>query len=188
MVWIINFPSYYSPQLFQNDAYCMIDTAVIDCSVDLNTPYQLIVSNSPKMTNAGVAYTISVIGLASPRNLYTNNAYQSRYIFVGVLQNSSSTYFAERTLLLPYQTIQSMVGGIINVQNMIGVSSTNLYSFSSIYAQFQLLSNVVITSGSYLYLDLPIQFNNLNNVALNAILVYGSNIISSAAVVKNRRI
>jgi hypothetical protein len=81
-----------------------------------------------------------------------------------------------------------MVGGIINVQNMIGVSSTNLYSFSSIYAQFQLLSNVAITSGSYLYLDLPIQFNNLNNVALNAILVYGSNIISSAAVVKNRRI
>lgn len=156
MVWIINFPSYYSPQLFQNDPFCMIDTAVIDCSVDPNTPYQLIISNSPKMKNAKVPYTISVVGLACPRNTYTNNAYPSRYIFVGVLQNSASASFAERALLLPYQTIQSMVGGIINVQNMVGVSSTSLYAFSSIYAQFQLYSNVAITSGSYLYIDLPI--------------------------------
>jgi hypothetical protein len=188
MVWIINFPSYYSPQLFQTDAYCMIDTAVIDCVVDPNAPFQLIVSNSPKMKNLGVPYTISVIGLAAPRNPYTNNAYPSRYIFIGVLQDSSSTYFAERTLLLPYQSIQSMVAGIINVQDMIGVSSTSLYAFSSIYAQFKLLSNVAISSGSYLYIDLPIQFDNLNNLALNAILIYGSSIISSTATVRNRRI
>ncbi len=49
-----------------------------------------------------------------------------------------------------------MVAGIINVQDMIGVSSTSLYAFSSIYAQFKLLSNVAISSGSYLYIDLPI--------------------------------
>jgi hypothetical protein len=133
------------------------------------------------MKNAGVAYTISVIGLAAPRNPYTNNAFLSRYIFVGVLQNSSSTYYAERALLLPYQSIQSMVGGITSVQDMLGVSGTSLYAFSSIYAQFQLLSNVAITSGSYLYLDLPNQFDNLNNIPLNIILVYGSNIISSSA-------
>jgi len=101
MVWIINFPSYYSPQLFQKDAYCLIDSAVISCSVDPKTPYQLVITGSPKTKNAGIPYTISVIGLACPRFLYTNNAYPSRYIFVGVLQDKMSTSYAERSLLLP---------------------------------------------------------------------------------------
>jgi hypothetical protein len=94
MLWVINFPSYYSPQLFLQDAYCMIDTAFISCAIDPNTPYQLIVSNSPKMVNAGTPYTISVIGLACPRYIYANNFFPNRYIFVGVLQNSSSTAYA----------------------------------------------------------------------------------------------
>ena len=38
MVWIVNFPSYYSPQLFQQDAYCLLDSAAIPCAVDPNTP------------------------------------------------------------------------------------------------------------------------------------------------------
>jgi hypothetical protein len=134
MVWIINFPSYYSPQLFQQDSYCMIDSAAIPCSIDSNTPYQLVVTSSPKTKIAGVPYILSVVGLACPRNLYTNNAFPSRYIFIGVLQNSSSTYYSERALLLPYQSVQTMVGGVLNVLDMIGVSSSNLYSFSSIYA------------------------------------------------------
>lgn len=70
---------------------------------------------------------------------------------------------------------------------MVGVAS-NLYSFSSIYSQFQLVSTVAITTGSYLYADLPIQFDNLNNLALNAFIVFGSNVISSSTVVRNRRI
>jgi hypothetical protein len=111
----------------------MIDSAVIPCSVDPNTPYQLVVSSSPKIKNVGVPYVLSIVGVACPRNLYTNNAFLSRYIFIGVLQNSSSTYYSERALLLPYQSVQSMVGGVLNVVDMIGVSS-NLYSFSSIYA------------------------------------------------------
>lgn len=90
MVWIINFPSYYSPSLFQQDSYCLLNTAVIPCSPDPNTPYQLIVSNSPMLVNAGVAYTLTVAGLAAPRSIYTNNAYPNRYIFIGVLQNSLS--------------------------------------------------------------------------------------------------
>lgn len=85
MVWIINFPSYYSPQLFQNDAYCMIDTAVIPCSVDSSTPYQLTVYNSPKTVYAGTSYKITLVGLDCPRLLYTGGVYQSRYMFVGVL-------------------------------------------------------------------------------------------------------
>ena len=188
MVWIVNFPSYYSPQLFQEDSYCLIDSAVISCTVDPNTPYQLIISGSPKTNNAGVPYTITIVGLACPRSLYTNNAYPSRYIFMGVLENSQSTSFAERNLLLPYQNIQSMVNGVTNVLDMVGVSVSSLYSFSSLYAQFELSSTVAITSGSYLYIDLPIQFDNLNNIPLNAILTYTTNVISSSTLIKNRKI
>jgi hypothetical protein len=89
---------------------------------------------------------------------------------------------------LPYQTIQSTVPGIFNLLDMVGVSVSSLYSFSSIYAQFKLYSNVAIPSGSYLYLDLPVQFDNLNNIQLNAILIYGATLISSTAKVVNRRI
>jgi len=70
---------------------------------------------------------------------------------------------------------------------MIGVSGT-LYSFSSIYAQFQMVCSVDITSGSYLYIDLPVEFNNLNNVPINAILIFGSSTISSNTIVTNRKI
>ena len=188
VVWIVNFPSYYSPQLFQNDAYCLVNGALAFCQVDPNTPYQLVISNSAATVMAGNAYTVSVIGLAAPRGIYTNNAYSQRYIFIGVLQNSSSKAYSERSLLAPYQIIQSTVSGIINVQNMIGVSSSSLFSFSSIYAQFQMVCNVAITSGSYLFIDLPLQFNNLNNVPLNAILIFGANTISTNAAVINRKI
>ncbi len=156
IVWIVNFPSYYSPNLFQNDAYCMINTAKTQCQVDPTTPYQLIITGSPITVMAGTSYTISVIGLSSPRALYTNGAFSQRYIFVGVLQNSSSIAYSERVLLAPYQSIQSTVTGVINVQNMIGVSAGSLYSFSSIYAQFQMVCNVDISSGSYLFIDLPL--------------------------------
>lgn len=137
---------------------------------------------------AGTAYTVSVIGLASPRALYTNGVYSQRYIFIGVLPNSTSNAYSERTLLAPYQAIQSTVAGVINVQNMIGVSSGTLFSFSSIYAQFQMICNVAINSGSYLFIDLPIEFDNLNNVPINTILIFGANTISSNTVVTNRKI
>lgn len=188
VLWIVNFPSYYSPDLFQNDAYCMINSAKTACQVDPTTPYQLIISNSPVTVMAGTPYTISVVGLAAPRALYTNGAYTQRYIFMGILQNSTSTAYAERTLLAPYQSVQSTVGGVINVLNMIGVSAGSLYSFSSIYAQFQLVCNADINSGSYLFLDLPIEFNNLNNLPINAILIFGSTTISSNTLVTNRKI
>jgi hypothetical protein len=187
-MWIVNLPSYYSPNLFQQDAYCMINSAVTSCQVDPNTPYQLIVRNSPTAVMAGTAYQLSVIGLAAPRALYTNNAYPQRYIFVGVLQNSASTAYSERALLSPYQAVQSGVPKVINVQNMIGVSAGSLYAFSSIYAQFQMICNAAIPLGSYLFIDLPLLFNNLNNIPINAILIYGANTISSNTVVTNRKI
>lgn len=94
MIWIINFPTYYSSRLFADDTYCMIGSATINCYPDPVTPYQLIVKNSPLMVNAGTAYVISIIGLNCPRSIYTNNVYPNRYIFIGVLQNSSSTNYA----------------------------------------------------------------------------------------------
>jgi len=94
VIWIINFPSYYSPDLFQVDPYCMVNGASTNCQVDPNTPYQLVVSNSPVTATAGTAYTVSVLGLSGPRGIYTNNAYSQRYIFVGVLQNSTSTAYS----------------------------------------------------------------------------------------------
>ena len=71
---------------------------------------------------------------------------------------------------------------------MVGVSASTLYAFSSIYAQFQIICNKVINSGYNLFLDLPIQFNNLNNIAINAIILFGSNTVSSNTIVVNRKI
>ena len=136
MVWIINFPSYYSPELFQQDAYCIINGAKIDCQIDSTTPYQLIISNSPDTVTAGTPYDITIVGLSAPRNNYANDVYPQRFIFVGILLSSTATSYAERALLLPYQTIQQTVTGVIKVQDMIGVSTASLYSFSSLYAQF----------------------------------------------------
>ena len=56
MVWIVNFPSYYSESLFNFNAYCMIDTAPIECLADPTTPYQLIIRNSPKIITANTTY------------------------------------------------------------------------------------------------------------------------------------
>lgn len=88
MIWIINFPSYYSPTIFNYDPYCLIDGAPIKCYTDLNTPYQILIVESPKIISAGTYYTISIIGIACPRAKYTGDVYPDRYIFVGVLENS----------------------------------------------------------------------------------------------------
>lgn len=63
----------------------MIDTAPIECSPDPTTPYQLIIKNSPKIIYAQNSYEISVHRLTSPRSIYTNDYYPSRYLFIGIL-------------------------------------------------------------------------------------------------------
>ena len=72
----------------------------------------------------------------------------------GLLSSTASSYI-ERALLLPYQTVQSTVTGVVKVQDMIGVSSGALYSFSSLYAQFKMTCSVDIPSGSRIFIDLP---------------------------------
>lgn len=90
-VWIVNFPSYYYEELFNFTPYCMIDTAPIECAADPITPYQVVIKKSPKIVSAQTQYEISIHRLTSPRSIYTNDYYPSRYLFVGVLENSTST-------------------------------------------------------------------------------------------------
>lgn len=42
--WIINFPRYYSKNLWNNpdyEKYCTIDDIKIPCEIDINNPYQI---------------------------------------------------------------------------------------------------------------------------------------------------
>ncbi len=94
MIWIINFPCYYVSNLFNYQPYCLIDTTPLTCIADTNTPYQLIIKDSPKIITFGNAYMITIMGLACPRSIYMNNVYPDRYIFIGVLKNSSSNYYS----------------------------------------------------------------------------------------------
>ena len=93
MVWIINFPSYYSPDLFQQDAYCTINGAEATCYKDTTTPYQLIITGSPVTVTAGISYELAVVGLASPRSVYTNDVYPQRNLFVGILTSLTSSVY-----------------------------------------------------------------------------------------------
>lgn len=63
-----------------------------------------------------------------------------------------------------------------------------MFAFSSLYAQFKLKCSVEILSSNFIFMDLPIEFDNLNNIAINAILLFGANTISSNTAVLNRRI
>ena len=71
---------------------------------------------------------------------------------------------------------------------MLGISPTGLYSFSSIYAKFELDCNVQISTGSRMFFDLPVEFDNFNNIGFNAMIIYSSSTISVSTTITNRRI
>ena len=85
MVWIVNFPSFYTDKLFNFEPYCLIDNAPLNCYNDLNIQYQLIITGSPKIIQAGTNYTLTIIGLACPRHAYTHDLFLNRYLFIGML-------------------------------------------------------------------------------------------------------
>jgi hypothetical protein len=85
MVWVINFPSYYSPLIFNYDSYCLIEGSPIQCTPDPNTPYQLIITNSPRIIAVQTSYKISILGVACPRAKYMGSTFKDRYLFVGIL-------------------------------------------------------------------------------------------------------
>lgn len=118
MIWIVNFPSYYSPLIFNYESYCLIDGSPIKCYADPNTPYQLIIEKSPRIIAAGVSYKMSILGVACPRVLYMGNKFPNRYIFIGILQNSLSDYYEETNLIYPEQSVFNYISGIIGVTNI----------------------------------------------------------------------
>jgi len=71
---------------------------------------------------------------------------------------------------------------------MLGISPTGLFSFSSIYAKFELDCNVPITTGSKMFFDLPLEFDNFNNIGFNAMIIYSTSTISINTAIVNRRI
>jgi len=79
----------------------MIDSTPINCLIDLNTPYQIVIKNSPKTINSGTPYKLKIFGISCPRSLYMNNNYPNRFIFIGLLDNFSSDKYSERALILP---------------------------------------------------------------------------------------
>jgi len=187
MIWVVNFPSYYSPLIFNYEPYCLIEGSPIECHADPNTPYQLIIENSPRIIAATIYYKISILGVACPRVQYMGNSFPNRYIFIGILENSVSEYYDETVLLYPEQNVYNYISGIIGVQN-IEVSSTNLTAFYNTYMTLVLKCNIDITAGQYLYLVFPPEFDNFNNKPLNVILKTTSVLGTLNAPVLDRRI
>lgn len=93
MIWIVNFPSYYSPLIFNSEPYCLIDGSPITCYPDPLTPYQLIVEKSPRIIGATIAYKLTIMGVSCPRVQYMGNTFPNRYVFIGILQNSLTSYY-----------------------------------------------------------------------------------------------
>ena len=101
MVWVINFPSYYSDNLFRPYPYCLIDSAPIECLQDPSTPYQMLIRNSPKIVEAEQVYRLTVMGIQCPKALYLQGRYPLRYLFFGILPDQAADSFAESALLVP---------------------------------------------------------------------------------------
>lgn len=90
----------------------------------------------------------------------------------------------ETALLYPEQSIQSMVNGIITISD-VTVNTLTKPTFSSIYAIFNILCNVAIVSGYYLYIIFPYGFDNFNNNPINLIFKIGNTVafVADAPVV-----
>lgn len=98
-VWIINFPRFYLQNVWNEDylTYCTINDTNLSCIADPNTPYQILVSGSPRIFRTGQTYLLKVFGMPCPRTVYLNgNApYVSESIFVGISENSEAASYSE---------------------------------------------------------------------------------------------
>ena len=71
-------------------------------------------------------------------------------------------------MLYPEQAIQSTVNGILTISDFV-VNSLTKPTFSTIYAVMYFKCNVAISTGSYLFLIFPLNFDNFNNKPINII-------------------
>lgn len=193
-IWYINLPVYYSASVWNYNTfvYCQISGAVLPCSLDENVPYQIKLSDSPRIINNGTLYTISVFGLPCPRKRYlnTNASYSNEYVFVGVVANSSSTSYLEYTEIYPDQLIyspSSQAGyGYIKVGE---ITSSSLNCFSNSYFKINMYTSVNIVAGTTLYLTFPSQFDNFHDLPLDVhILVASATVRLGNCTVVNRRV
>lgn len=192
-IWYINLPIYYSPKVW-NDitlSYCQISGVMIPCTVDPEVPYQIKVYDSPRIINNGVQYTLSIYGIPCPRKRYLNNnaTYANEYVFIGVAKNSTESQYIEYTEVYPNQAVinPSTASGY-GLIRVVSVDSTSLNCFSGSYFKVHAISNIILPSGSIIYMTFPKEFDNFYDINLQ-VIVYVSNVAVSTGsfpVVKRR--
>lgn len=192
--WIINFPRYYSPKLWNEDnlIYCMINTTTIPCRRSPHTPYQIELYSSPLIITVGDKYTISVFGIPCPRAAYLNgNAlFITESIFFGVSSSITAPSYSDYSQLFVSNAIinpQTIGGyGSIILQS---VTSSNLQVFQTSFFTITLICNVLIPTHSWIYVVFPKEFNNFNNIPVIIQTEYGSSVeVSTSSPVINTRI
>lgn len=168
-IWIVNLPRYYSPNIWNEDylIYCTISGTPLTCTRSPYTPYQVVVSASPRMIEVGETYSITLYGVPCPRATYLNgnNMFVTENIFFAMATSATATSYSDYSELFVSNTIISpltAVGyGAITLQ---GVSSSNMFVYQTTFFTINLTSTVDIGAGNWIYVTFPKEFNNFNNI------------------------
>jgi len=117
------------------------------------------VTNSPRIINSMVLYTLSIFGVPCPRKRYLNNnaTYANEYVFVGVAANSSSTEFEEYTEIYPNQNIMSAstTAGTYGLVRVRDVLSSSMYCFSNSYFKINAQTDVALAINNTMLVTFP---------------------------------
>lgn len=193
-VWIINFPRYYSPLIWNEDylIYCTINGTPLTCARSQYTPYQIVISGSPLIISTGSTYTISVYGIPCPRASYLNgnSLFITENIFFAMSTSASATAYSDYSqLFVSNAVINPQTIGTYGSVILQSVTSSNLQVYQTTFFTITLTCNVAIPSNSWLFMTFPTQFNNFNNIPVTIQTQYGSNVeVTSNTTVINTRI
>jgi hypothetical protein len=193
-VWIINFPRYYSPSLWNEDflIYCTINQTPLTCTRSKYTPYQIELSNSPLIVSVGSTYTISIYGIPCPRATYLNgnSLFITENIFFAMSTSTSATAYSDYSqLFISNPIINPMTAGGYGSVVLQSVTSSNMQVYQSTFFTITLTCSVIIPKNSWIFITFPKDFNNFNNIPVIVQTQYGSNVeVSSTSTVINTRI
>ena len=193
-VWIINFPRYYSPTIWNQDflIYCTINTTPIPCATSQYTPYQIKLHNSPLIISIGYTYTISVYGIPCPRAAYLNgnSLFITENIFLAMSSSSSATAYSDYSELFISSTIVNpMTAGNYGSIVLQEVTSSNNQVYQTTFFTITLTCSVAIPTNSWIFITFPQEFNNFNNIPVTVQTQYTTNVeVSSSTTVINTRI
>lgn len=159
-VWIINFPRYYSPNIWNEDflIYCMINQTPLTCSRSKYTPYQIQLSNSPLIVTVGSTYSITIYGIPCPRAAYLNgnSLFITENIFFAMSTSSAATAYADYSQLFVSSAIinpMTAVGyGSVVLQS---VTSSNMQVYQSTFFTIFLTCTVTIPINSWIFITFP---------------------------------